>query len=318
MTGDARNKRLWVRVLTDNIGLKLTALALSMVLFYLVHSDIDAQRSIYVDVVALLPPPGSGKMLISELPAQVKVTLRGSRSKLSALSRDELSPLQIDLRDANSGHYYMDASLLDLGSNIQVVEMSPSMVPLTWANAAEKRVAVEVQLEGDLDRGYELAGDPEVEPSYVTLRGPEQALDRITLVSTEPVSLQRLDTGTHARRVPLEPLPEYISYVEDNAVEVRVQIAPATAEETFKRLEVAVLGGAKVALRPTHASVTLRGPKELLEELDPEALVPYVELDPAQSAGNASYDVRLRGVPEGFEVVRILPPSVIAQAKGHP
>jgi YbbR domain-containing protein len=316
MTTEAR--RLWVRVLTDNIGLKLTALSLSLVLFYLVHTDNDAQRSVFVDVVALLPPPGSGKMLISELPAQVKVTLRGSRSKLSSLSRDELSPLQIDLRDASSGYYYMDASLLDVGSNVQVVEMSPSTVPLTWANAAEKRVAVEVQYEGELDKGNELAADPEVEPSYVTLRGPEQALDRITLALTEPLSLVRLERGMHLRRVPLAPLPEHISYVEDAAVEVRLQIVPATGEQTFKKLEVAALGDAKVALRPSHASVILRGPKELLEELDPEALVPYVELDPAQADRSVSYDLRVRGVPEGFEVVRILPSSVIAQAKGHP
>jgi YbbR domain-containing protein len=318
MTSEDRQSRLWVRIITDNLGLKAIALGLSLLLFYLVHSDVDAQRSVYVDVVALLPPPGSGKMLISELPAQVKVTLRGSRSKLSSLSRDELSPIQLDLRDDTSGHYYLDASALDVGSNVQVVEMSPSMIPLTWATAAEKRVPVEAQYEGELDRGLQIAGEPEIEPSYVTLRGPEQALEKMTLVSTEPISLLRLENGMHVRKVPLEPLPEHLTYAEDTAVEVRLQVAPATAEQSFKRLEIAALGDAKVALRPGHVAVTLRGPEELIEELDAEALVPYVEIDPAQSPGNASYDVRLRGVPEGFEVLRIVPSSVIAQVKGVP
>lgn len=305
-------------MITDNLGLKATALGLSLLLFYLVHSDVDAQRSVDIDVVALLPPPKSGKMLISELPAQVKVTLRGSRSKLSSLSRDDLSPIQLDLRDASSGRYYLEAGAIDVGSNVQVVEMSPSVIPLTWATAAEKRVPVEAQYEGDLERRLQIAGQPEIEPSYATLRGPEEMLERMTVVSTEPISLVHLDTGMHIRRVPLEPLPDHISYVEDTAVEVRLQIAPATGEQNFKELEVAALGDAKVALRPSHVAVTLRGPEEALEELDSDALVPYVELDPAQSSGTASYDVRLRGVPDGFEVLRIVPSSVIAQVKGKP
>ncbi len=317
MTSEDRS-RYWIRMVTDNLGLKAIALGLSLLLFYLVHSDVDAQRSVDIDVVALLPPPGSGKMLISELPAQVKVTLRGSRSKLSSLSRDDLSPIQLDLRDTSSGRYYLEAGAIDVGSNVQVVEMSPSIIPLTWATAAEKRVPVEAQYEGELDRGLQIAGEPEIEPSYVTLRGPEELLNRMTVTSTEPISLVHLDVGMHLRRVPLEPLPEHIGYLEDTAVEVRLQIAPATAEQNYKRLEVAALGDAKVALRPTHVAVTLRGPEEALEELDSEALVPYVELDPEQSSRTASYDVRLRGVPDGFEVLRIIPSSVIAQVKGKP
>src|SRR5690349_4791120 len=123
------------RAFTENVGLKLLALALSLMLFSLVHSDVDAQRSIVLDVVALLPPPSSGKMLISDLPAQVKVTLRGSRSRLSTLARGELAPIQMDLRDASSGYYYLDPRQVDLGSNVRVLEITPSMVPLTWAVA---------------------------------------------------------------------------------------------------------------------------------------------------------------------------------------
>ena len=70
----------FVSAFTENVPLKLLSLALSVLLFSIVHSDQDGQRSIFVDVVALLPPPGSQKMLISDIPHQVKVTLRGSNS----------------------------------------------------------------------------------------------------------------------------------------------------------------------------------------------------------------------------------------------
>jgi len=308
----------WVRAFTDNLGLKVTAFALSILLFYLVHSDVDAQRAIYVDVVALLPPPGSGKTLISELPAQVKVTLRGSRSKLSSLSRDELGPIQLDLREAADGPYYIDASLVDAGSNVQVVEILPSSVQLSWAVESEKRVPIDVALDGKPGKGLELSGAPQVEPSFVTLRGPEKLLAAIKSVSTETLSLARFELGAHKRRVPLEPPPDHVVYIDDTAAEVAFSIAPAVAERIFRRLEVAAVGERRIELRPDRVSVTLRGAHELLDELEPEALVPYVELDPAHVTGTRSYDVQLRGVPDGIAAPTILPPSVLVRPKGKP
>jgi YbbR domain-containing protein len=318
MDSRAPRARSFSRLVTDNFGLKLLSLAASVLLFSLVHSDVDAQRSIFLDVIALLPPTGSGKMLISELPAQVKVTLRGSRSRLSALSRDELSPIQMDLRGANTQPYYVFAPrTIPVGSAVQVAEITPSIVPLTWAVAGERRVPVHVQLEGELDKTLNLRGDElDADPAYVTLRGPEHALKALNTVSTEPVSLLGLGLGEHRRRVPLEPLPEHVAYVEDTAVEVRVLIEPAMSERTLRRLEVAAIGEGNVALRPNHVEVTLRGPQNLIGELEPDVIVPYVELDPAAAAGTHSADVKLRGVPAGVTVVRILPPSTLVWFKG--
>jgi YbbR domain-containing protein len=306
-----------LRLITQNFGLKALALALAVLLFSLVHSDVDAQRTVSLDVVALLPPPGSGKMLISELPSQVKVTLRGSRSRLSSLSRDELAPVQVDLRDANSGYYYLDPRAIEVGSNVQVVEITPMMVPLTWAVAAERRIPVRVQIEGELDKAFTLRpSDIEADPAYVTLRGPEQALHSLSSVATEPLSLFGLGPGEQRHRLPLAPLPQHVTYVEDTAIEVRLRIQPAMAERTFKHLEIAAVGADRAGLRPEHVDVTLRGAQNLIEALESEALVPYVELDPAALGEMQPHDVKLRGVPAGVEVVSIVPPSTLVWSKG--
>jgi YbbR domain-containing protein len=304
------------RLITRNFGLKLLALSLSLMLFSLVHSDVDAQRTIFLPVVQTVPPATSGKMLISPLPAQVKVTLRGSRSKLSSLSRDELAPLQIDLTDTSQRYYYFDPNAIDVGSNVRVIEISPAMVALDWAVAGERRIPVHVQLEGELERGYALEGDVEVNPGSITLRGPEKVLEGINTVSTEPMSLIGLGLGKHTRRVPLEPAPGNVTYIEDTAVEVRLSVRPMLAERTFKRLEVACLGDAQVEVRPERVDVTLRGAQELLASLEPDALVPYIEPWPGLGAGTRLYEIKLRGVPEGTEVVRILPPSSLVRSKG--
>lgn len=307
---------MFVRSYSDNRGLKLLALGLSILLFSVVHSDTDAQRVIFLDVVVLLPPPNSGKMLVSEVPAQVKVTLIGSRSKLSSLSRDDFSPVQMDLRDARVGDYTMDPSAISVGSGVHVAAISPTLVPLRWAVAAEKRVPVQPNVVGTLDQALSLQGKIALQPTFVTLRGPQDRLDRLSTVSTESLSLADLDVGSHTRRVALQPLPEHVVYVEDDAVEVRLQVVPLVIERTFGRLELAAIGEGHASLRPNRVSVVLRGPEGVMTLIAAEQIVPFVEFTHEAGAETNSREVRLRGVPEGVDVVRIMPPSVLVRVEG--
>jgi YbbR domain-containing protein len=313
-------ERRWTRIITNNLGLKLLALGLSLLLFSLVHSDVDAQRSMFIDVVALLPPPDAGRMLVSELPTQVKVTLRGSRSRLSDLSRDDFSPIQLDLREGESGYYFFKPDEVDVGGGVHVVEIEPATVPLTWAPTGRKEVAVHALIDGKLEEHHRLRAAARARPGSVFVRGPKSELDELSTVSTEAVSLSGVGVGQHTRRVSLAPLPKLVTYEGDAYVEVQLDVEPIVAERTLRRLEVAVLGASAAALRPDRVTVTLRGPQEALTDLDPDQVVPYIELANATSTLTA-HDIKLRGVPETLEVLRVTPSSVLARSapsKGSP
>ena len=145
--------------------------------------DVDAQRSMFIDVVALLPPPDADRMLVSELPTQVKVTLRGSRSRLSDLSRDDFSPIQLDLRKGTSGNYYFRTSDVDVVGGVRVIGVDPATVPLTWAPAGKKQVTVHARIEGKLDEHHRLRDGVSVKPLIVTVRGPKNVLAELSTVS---------------------------------------------------------------------------------------------------------------------------------------
>lgn len=316
----AAKERRWTRLVTTNLGLKLLALGLSLLLFSLVHSDVDAQRSMFIDVVALLPPPDAGRMLVSELPTQVKVTLRGSRSRLSDLTRDSFSPIQLDLREGTNGYYYFRPDEVDVAGGVHVVEIEPATVPLTWAPTGRKQLAVHPRIDGKLEEQHRLGAAATVKPSTVFVRGPKAVLEELTTVSTEAISLDGLAVGPHVRRVALAPLPKLVTYEGDAFVEVQLDVEPIVAERVLRRLEVAVLGASAAALRPDRVSVTVRGPQEALNELDPEQIVPYIELEDATNT-LSPHDIKLRGVPDALEVLRVVPSSVLARSavpKGNP
>lgn len=301
---------------TDNLGLKAFALAASIVLFSLVHSEEDAQRSMMLDVVAILPPPESDKILISDIPDQVKVTLRGSRSRINSLQRDELPTVQIDLTDSNSRYYYVDASTIKLPATITIVRIEPAVFPLKWTTKGSRKVPIKARLTGSPGAGLSVQKPVIVTPSEITIVGPKNEIKSISSVHTSLVVLDGLEPGKHERRVPLEPLPNYVTYLEDTGAKVEFEVTTEMAERTLVRLEIAAVGEGDVVCRPPRVAVTLRGPRYALQDIDPEQLVPFVEIDSLVSnTGARPLRVKVRGIPDGIEVVRISPADVLVRKR---
>jgi YbbR domain-containing protein len=305
---------LLAQIFLENYPLKLLSLGIAIVLFSFVHSDQDAQRSMYVDVVALLPPRKSAKLLVSTLPAQVKVTLRGSRSRIAALQHDDFAPLQMDLRDAARKVYTFEQSAFDVPGAVQVVSIEPASVELIWRTRAEHKVPVRLKLHGVPEAGYMVKKPALLAPTSITVSGPSDELAALTEVSTEDVAVDGMSEGVQERRVQLQALTGHLAYPELSAVAVHLEIVPEQAERTLHRLDVAVLGAGEAVLRPNEVTVTLQGPSRALNEIEPDQIVPYVDLPSTPpAAGVEVLEIKLRGVPEGFTATRIAPTSVIAR-----
>ena len=299
MTTPAK-KSFLMRALTEHIGLKLVALVASVGLFVIVRGTEDAQISISVDVVALLPPPSTERMLVSEIPDEIRVTLRGSRSVLNAVRRDGMQPIQMDLRDANAHFYYFEQEEMELPAGASIVQIAPAAVPLTWVDRAERRVRVDPVFEGEVAEGNLLVGSV-VDPSSVQIRGAASEVRRIEVVRTQPVDLTELGPGRHQRRVPLTALPDHVTYVDTVSVVVTVTVEEEEGSRNFEDLEVSVMGGEPVALRPARVDVRLRGPRARIDDLHPRRVVPFVDvsaLDPDRGAQPLA--VQIRGLPDGI------------------
>ncbi len=301
------------RIVLQNIGLKTFSLLVSIGLFTVVHGSEAGQRSLHVPVVALLPPESSGKVLIGDIPDKVKLTLRGSRSILNSI--DSVDAVQIDLTDA-ARYYYFEPDSFGLPAGIDV-QVTPATLALEWEKRAEKKLPVRVQLSGAADSALELAGKPTASPSKVSVSGPSSVIDEMTEVLTEPISVTGLAEGSHRRRVPLLPMPKHVTAQVSNDINVDVVLEAKRAQRRLRRLPVSPVGvGGTVSVRPIHVDVVVAAPERMLEELDPEHVVPVIELAGTNLAGGViSVPVTLRGLPEGVKVLRVEPSEVLVRAR---
>lgn len=296
----------------DNFWLKLFSLLVALALYAFIHSAESAQRTVEVDLVVLPPPPD--RQLLSQLPTQVAVILKGPRTQLDALKRDEIGSLQIDLRSGRGSQVTLDAGTLKLPAGVSVLQMYPAFVETRWDDIVQKDVQVQVARTGEPASGLMVKGVVQVEPAQVTVRGPRSMLNVMQLVRTVPFDVSGLPEGTHRRQLALDRPPALMSYQADSVV-ATVEIARALVPRELPKLKVQVVGVVKATVQPATVTVRVLGTAEDVQEIDPDAIVARVEPRTGgfdiTKPGNAYLDV-LVDIPKAASV-EVVPEKVYVQ-----
>ncbi|MDQ3038023.1 MAG: CdaR family protein [Myxococcota bacterium] len=311
--GRAREGGFLRNLILDNLLLKVLSIVASLALFSLVRGAEDAQRSVFVDVVAVLPDASGDRILLSDIPDRVRVTLRGSRALLNSIRRDDIPPILVTLDDSQARLYYLDPERIEVPAGVEIIQIAPATIPLQWADRAQRTLPVQPTIDGRPAPGLMLAGAPQVRPQAVTVTGPAPEISPLDHITTDPITITGMEAGRHERRVPLMRLPPHAEYEGDAMANVVFEIAPQIAERSLPRLDVAVVGGMVRELRPARVRVRVRGAPATLDAMDPLQVVPYVDVSQLETtAGAQTVPVRVRGIPDGVELVDVEPADLLA------
>lgn len=310
--GPQKRKRTPREVVMNNIGLKIASLITAIVLFSLVRGAEDAQRSVFVDVVALLPPPGSGKMLVSELPDQVRLTLKGSRSQINAIRPENIAPVQIDLTDTDLRYYYFADDEFDVPAGVTITQVGPTSIALDWATRVERPLPVQPRLVGQPPDGMVLGEPARAEPAEVVVVGPDSEVAELRAVQTDPVDLSQVQIGRNELGTALVRPPPHTRYQGDPIVTIVLDVVRDLAERTIPGVEVQVAGPGQAT--PTRVSVTLRGAPSAVEMVDPARLTATADLSNLDPTLGGAVPVVVSGLPDGIEATLVEPSSVAIDA----
>lgn len=300
------------RAFTEHVALKGFSLVLALFLFVLIHGAEDAQRSMFVDVVALLPPTSARKVLRDSLPDQVRLTLRGSQSVINGLRRDDVPAVELDLREAPRSVFF-DASAFTLPAGVQVTAIEPGALTLRWENRKARTLAIRARLMGTPTAGHELSRQVTVDPSTVRIEGPASIVDAASAVETDEIDVSGLAQGRHERRVHLTRAME-LTYARDEPVRVVFDVIAERREVVARDVVVTAVGvGVRTELRPLRVDVHLAGSPAAAAALVETRIVASVDLAgiPAEPQGTVPLVVSVAGMPDGLEVTRVNPPEVL-------
>jgi YbbR domain-containing protein len=297
--------RRWIHgALFDNLALKFLSLVLAITVFLLVNTDRDSELTARVRVLRTPPPPD--KVLVSDLPPDVTVTIKGSWRRLREFDERDLQPIDLDLRDAASGDItitndmiHTDRGHLPMGLSIASIE--PRTIHLVFERKVQKVVAVNPTVTGHPSHGYLVTG-VRAEPPTIIVRGAEGTLSALSAIQTHEVSVENRSASFVEETDPAPP--DGVELVGTPKIVLHVSIDEELVTRNFPGIAVAVRGDgidpAKWQVQPGQVDVTLTGALLAVEKAR-DAMVPVVKPGPADGKAHEA-DVTIEGLPPGIGV----------------
>ncbi len=284
--------------ITNNLGYRLVALFLALVLWVFVQSEQRVETRARAVVRWVLP---EGMALVEPPVESVTLTVEGVQAIVRTLRQRELG-IEIDLSKAREGDVAIDLAqktIEGLPQQLHVLSVAPSQVRVTLDRVLRRKVGVSPNPVGKVADGYRVI-DVSVSPQRGELVGPVSILKDVDSVTTEEVDVGGLREDADFT-VGLALRKGIAVAGKGQAFTVHVDVEPIVTERRFEGVPVLVRDGAYVASTQSVA-VQLAGPEEELSNIDAGvvSVMVYLPEGYADAAGEARHG---KGNGPRYEVV---------------
>lgn len=264
---------------TENVGIKALSLSFAIVLFAFLYGQQDEQqRTIPVAIVMRPATEGVDRELMTQIPASIHVTLRGPARAIDRLIQSGMAPIEIDLRSGTKEQVAFTPTMFQLPPDVSVTIIDPSSIDLEWEDVVSRPIPVQASITGQPAIGYIVKGEPEVEPSHITVRGPRSTVEVMQFARLAPFDVSGLSEGVHRRRIAIDSPPSRVRFLAPPSAMVAVPISRRLSEARFDNRPVEVIGITGGTTIPRTVDVTVLGAPEIVRALRPEQVVPRADL----------------------------------------
>jgi hypothetical protein len=209
------------RLLIENPGLKVTAILVACVAWYLVSFEAETVQKTFVVPIEYRNLPET--MDIDDgAPREARLTLTGFERAFNLLAPSTLK-VSLDLSKIEEGpqQIVIDESHVRLPSNLALFRSAPRIVELGVHTWVRSRVEVEPRTEGRLPRDLRQA-EIKVIPDAVQVVVWRSFKSSTTKIYTETIDLNRLTAAAELKAK--LAVPQHVRLDNDQPTEVRVKL----------------------------------------------------------------------------------------------
>ncbi|HEC98712.1 MAG TPA: hypothetical protein ENI58_11300 [Nitrospirae bacterium] len=182
------------QLLFKNLGLKILALCLAIILWFLISGRGVSEITREVPIEYINIPPGYE--IVKKDHDTVRVSLFGSEVVLGSIKPEDLK-VYVDLKDAQPGRgaYRIKKRNIKVPPALTISNVTPSKVHIFLDRTVRKKVPVNPDISGEPAPGKYIS-QIIIKPEEVEVEGPESMLKKISAVRTEPVDVSGLDENS--------------------------------------------------------------------------------------------------------------------------
>jgi len=298
-------KRLIRDLFTKNMSVKIAALCITVLLWFVVTSTrkVEVVKKIPLNFIT-----SHEHVVTNDINSEIDVRLVGPIVFLrEVLERSD--KINLDVRDKKPGVYsyklYNDVIKLPLG--VKVIGFYPADVAYRVEPIKTKKVNVMPSLNGQLPEGYQLKS-ARVEPSTVEVEGAESLLTNLQEVYTDVVNLSGVKKDA-VFSVGIDP--KYVSKfqkVSYKKFSLYVDISPFVVTKKFYGIKVQGLGPKNVKINNNIVTVTIQGSKLSMEKFLASDIKASIDL--SFNAPGTYEELVMVKLPEGVKLVGVEPKKI--------
>ncbi len=297
---------------TENLTLKLASLAFSIGMFVYLHGQEDQQlRTVPVGVVLRMPVGAQKRELMTQMPANLHLTLRGSARAIDQFTRGGIAPVELDLTDGQKDAISFSAADFSLPPGLEVTTIDPPMVELDWQDIVTRQLPIQASITGTPAEGFQVKGEPHVEPTEISITGPRSQVEVLQFARLAAFDVSGLSEGRYPRRIAIDAPPPRAAYVGPQAATVTVTVARRVTEVRFAKRPVEIIGVTGGFTSPRFVDVTVIGAPEVVRALRADQVVPRADV-------SALPGLDLRAAPHGSTTVKVTVDLAQAEAECQP
>ena len=204
-----------------------------------------------------------------------------------------------------SSQYVAEKVAEKLGINASDVTLNDAKIYFNMDALKSKVVPVVLRSDITTARQYDIYGIPMLDPSSVTIFGPQEIIDTIKLVRTEPLTMNNVSQNFGAM-VPLDLLG---GQIRSNIKEVKAEVQVEKYTEMDVEVPIRVADSLKMRFFPEAMSVKCLVAMRDYASITPESFT--IALDKQQlKAMQPLLDVRLASWPPTVQILSTRPDKV--------
>jgi YbbR domain-containing protein len=294
----------------ENKWLKALSILLALTLFLLSRQPRIEVRINDVPIEFQGLPPGYE--IVDEETQRVSVRLYGPEDIVRRLSGNQIS-VRANLQYKEPGHRVVQLHPEDVvrPAKVTVLQILPPNIRLVVERTLVRTLPIDARLEGDLAPGVEIYR-LQIDPSHLSLEGPESQLEEVKMVPTETINLHGR-SKSFTTLVDAETISPAIRIKTRGQIRLSITIGEERTTRTFSGIPVQWPGqGPRDRLLTRKVEVEVMGPRSRIESLTPGEI--RVEIpQPKEGEGSGGVSPRVL-LPEGgdspLRVIRISPSTV--------
>lgn len=229
--------------------------------------------------------------------------------------RFQASSLKVDLGSLKTRNWVVFSSQMgyinrQFDRNQRVVSVAPDTLYFDFSKQTVKKVPVVLESDLSFKAQYGVVDSVQIQPTTVTVTGPQEDIATITEWKTDIVHREEIDRSVEVR-VPLKSKEKANINVYPGQVEVRIPVGEIT--EKVLEIPVRIINASEfssVVLVPSKIKIKVLVSLQNYADISRDSFDAVVDLDTWKEYGAADLPVVLAKVPDFCTVQRISPQNI--------